>query len=850
MIINNVQTKIQNTPSKNAMAPCLTVKRAPYVPSRFPMRAYPSNYYLSFGQQDKKSKNLDNYKILVPEQVAFFREMIQKNNRVSEEQICDNLEKLLPYKSLRDDNKINLVEHIAEKESQGLKRDISVLCANVEYASKIPDANGSMVADVAKFLLENPDVQREKFCNNVTALMPLNSLGNYHKIVLSKQMVIMPDKADELLESAQKGMNYAQITYVNGLNPALKHKLPNVQDFKELNREERREFLSSLIHSNNKIYSDKAHLISPLLPNNVDGSQQFLHSLIDQANLETPNLSPQQVKKVNHSLYSVAQILQKIDLDKVNIGLKIPRKKVVNAFLYKTKKMDEEQKKQLFSHFGFELDGTKMIGYPVIKNQVSDKIKDPIVLGAINKLSPLVQEFSLNNQVIIPESKQLAEHLNNISKAVPQFLSIIGNKQHKTHSYTVDQHSLRVLQNVVKSDSWGTFNLSDKKVLILGGLFHDITKKERTKDKTHPAQSAFDTYFLTSKLGLSDKEQSNLFTLIDSHDWLEKLQKAEDKNPKMQETAFRFRKGNMFQMAQIFCEADLKAVKANDKFFHKYGASLKEFSEALDPIVQDIKSNVSIMPQTHIPRASELDVESVVLDGISNKVIRLDLDENTDFHAFAHEIADIDIGHKLSLQNKKDLLRDMPSANSKNVLSATYMKQGSGKPFREQGFLLSVDFEDILGGYSKDLASGYYKAFPEFGEYYFSEKSKSLKEYVPNLLQEKLSLTKKEYKTLAQNLKDCKSFEDIADRGEELVGTIKEATSKIENAKRSDGRKYNEFFVMNPKIAAFYAYDVPFENIDKKYRKFAADNDIPVVIFEKTKNISRNIKSSIKTLFH
>jgi hypothetical protein len=148
------------------------------------------------------------------------------------------------------------------------------------------------------------------------------------------------------------------------------------------------------------------------------------------------------------------------------------------------------------------------------------------------------------------------------------------------------------------------------------------------------------------------------------------------------------------------------------------------------------------------------------------------------------------------------------------------------------------------------LASGYYKAFPEFGEYYFSEKSKSLKEYVPNLLQEKLSLTKKEYKTLAQNLKDCKSFEDIADRGEELVGTIKEATSKIENAKRSDGRKYNEFFVMNPKIAAFYSYDVPFENIDKKYRQFAANNDIPVVIFEKTKNISHNIKSSIKTLLH
>lgn len=848
MIVNNVQPKIQNNSYKYNSAPILHMPKTSFTHTELSRRAYPSNYYLSFGQQGGKNKNLDNYKILTPEQVGFFREMTAQNGRVSENQICDNLEKLLPYMSLRDDNKINLVEHIAEKESQGLQRSISALCANVEYASKIPDADGSMVADVAKFLLENPEVPREKFCDNVTALMPLNSLGNYHKIVLSKQMVIKPDKADELLENAQKGMNYAQITYVSGLNPELKSKLPNVQDFSELNREGRREFLSSLIHSNNKIYSYKSHLISPLLPNSVGESQQFLHSLIAQANLEVPNLSPQQVKQVDNSLYSVAQILKKVDLDKVNISLKVPRKKVVNAFLYKAKKMNEEQKKQLFSHFGFELDRSKMLGYPVVKNQISDNIKDPVVLQAIHKLSPLVQNFSLNNQIIIPESKQLEEHLNNISKAVPQFLSIIGNKQHKTHSYSVDQHSLRVLQNVVKSDKWDAFNLSDKKVLILGGLFHDITKKERTIDKTHPAQSAFDTYFLTSKLGLSDKEQAKLYTLIDSHDWLEKLQKAEDKNAKMQETAFRFRKGNMFQMAQLFCEADLKAVKANDKFFHKYGGSLGEFSEALEPIVQDIKSNVPIMPQTYIAKASELDIQPVVLDGVSNKVIRIALDANSDFHAFAHAVADIDIGYKLPLQNRKDLFRDMPSANSKNVLSASYIKQGSGKPFREQGFLLSVDFEDILGGYSKDLASGYYKAFPEFGEYYFSDKSKPLKEYVPNLLQEKLNMTKKEYKNLAQNLMDCKSFEDIASQGKELVGTIKEATSKIENSKRSDGRKYNEFFVMNPKITAFYAYDVPFDKIDKKYRQFAAENDIPVIIFEKAKGLSHNIKSSIKTL--
>jgi len=88
------------------------------------------------------------------------------------------------------------------------------------------------------------------------------------------------------------------------------------------------------------------------------------------------------------------------------------------------------------------------------------------------------------------------------------------------------------------------------------------------------------------------------------------------------------------------------------------------------------------MPQTYIAKASELDIQPVVLDGVSNKVIRIALDANSDFHAFAHAVADIDIGYKLPLQNRKDLFRDMPSANSKNVLSASYIKQGSGKPFR------------------------------------------------------------------------------------------------------------------------------------------------------------------------
>lgn len=59
----------------------------------------------------------------------------------------------------------------------------------------------------------------------------------------------------------------------------------------------------------------------------------------------------------------------------------------------------------------------------------------------------------------------------------------------------------------------------------------------------------------------------------------------------------------------------------------------------------------------------------------------------------------------------------------------------------------------------------------------------------------------------------------------------------MESRKRSGGRQYNEMLVSRPKIQGVFAYDKPYERIPKFLRKYAQENDIPIIISGNHNNI-------------
>ena len=161
----------------------------------------------------------------------------------------------------------------------------------------------------------------------------------------------------------------------------------------------------------------------------------------------------------------------------------------------------------------------------------------------------------------------MTKYLNVIVKALPEFLTLIDKVQHKTHSYSVDVHTLKVLQGVMQNLKYTFLPEEDRRVLQIAVLLHDITKKEGEIDKSHPTCGAKDTGFILNKFGMTSDLRKRICLIIKNHDWLERYNKG---LTSAEDFADELKNGNDFLMLAIMAEADLKAVKRDGEFYERY----------------------------------------------------------------------------------------------------------------------------------------------------------------------------------------------------------------------------------------------------------------------------------------
>lgn len=161
------------------------------------------------------------------------------------------------------------------------------------------------------------------------------------------------------------------------------------------------------------------------------------------------------------------------------------------------------------------------------------EISEPATKAIIERMRPLVEKFSNNNNSTVKNNPELAQELNNIVKAFPEFLTTIGRKQHGTHDFTIDIHTLKVLQGVITNSRFQKLPEADRKLLQIATLMHDLTKAEGLKDKLHPQYAAYDTYYILEKMNLTEAEKLKVYQLIKNHDWLERFIQPEQKRMRL-----------------------------------------------------------------------------------------------------------------------------------------------------------------------------------------------------------------------------------------------------------------------------------------------------------------------------
>ena len=652
------------------------------------------------------------------------------------------------------------------------------------------------------------------------------------------------------------------------------------QNINEIPLSQKRSILKTLVSCNSNLFgiTDKLKGKAALIPRNQEEYCELLPALVRSLGIETNKLSAEQITHTNTTTQNLSKSLAKLsdsDFAKLSISQEYSREDFINTVLEKTKDLSEAERQKVFDYYGFELlkndtnkTGCTLYGYPVNLNNGHKlaEINDVKTKAVVESLRNDVVKFSKNNRIKC-ENPQVEQFLNEIVEVLPEIRTMIGKAQHGNngtrgaHDFDVMKHSLKVMQKISQDPNFAKLNESDKKVMLLASLMHDITKSEGHPDGYHAENGAFDVFFISKKFNLTPEEETKLYKICKYHEWLNfvNTSKSEDELTKrLQSVAFDLQQDNLVDMAEIFTHADLRAVKADDSFHDTkvgksrvdFNGNVRSFGESADVYIARIKEyqkelqkSQPILPVTKFPQASRMKqaITTVNADGSTNLkgvyqdkdgivVIKFNemTDESWEAIGFPKGTSakgvkakglnnsgaetDVETGnihffvHGLEYSNQLAKFDAFSLVDSDALLSVSYAERPESKYrfFRTQGVLLDIPTKYVYGGGNTDSGSGCGKNIQEFKDYYiFGGRRESERLYISNLVKEATGMSDTEYVQFVKNNENKSMLEiEPAEIREKIIQKFATINSNV----RKGNREYNEMYGSNPQVMGVFAY--------------------------------------------
>ena len=453
------------------------------------------------------------------------------------------------------------------------------------------------------------------------------------------------------------------------------------------------------------------------------------------------------------------------------------------------------------------------------------------------ELNAIIYKFIFNNKVNLPENPQMQKFLNTILEYIPEFTSIIGKKQHNTHSYSVDVHTLKVLQSCLENPLYKTLSVKERVILNIAVLLHDFGKTEGIVDEGHSKYSVVCANEILKKFKLNDEIKNLIITLVENHHWLGELntEKIDAKS-----VAVAFRAPCAYKLAKILAQADLKGV--SDDFYKLHIGALRGKQVSLvDETLDSIYSSATplftskIIKRADIPR----------IDGV--KVIDVKNNPKILPQIFGKEVKSIDdlrfLVHMLKEPSEETFaqLSYLSQARNDCALSTSYISSNNDGCYAKFKYGVFVDslLSDLLVSSRNNLNSGGKKgkkylvdSLTDF-ESYELHKRKENAQHVMKLL----GATEKEYAEIIKQIAETKKKSQIQDvvTEEKLFksGDIKNAIDAFEKIILRSGDFHNEVVVYHPKVSGLFAKVDSFNEIPSEMKTYAKKYNLPIMIWGK-----------------
>ncbi len=533
------------------------------------------------------------------------------------------------------------------------------------------------------------------------------------------------------------------------------------------------------------------------------------------------------------------------------------------------KELTEKESEIILKHFGLER-GTA--GFDGIWNnrafdstEVSENARK--IAGQIQKE---IENFTLKNEVMI-EDEAVKEVLDGLTKGLPEFTSVVGKKQHSTHSYSLDIHTLKVLQSAMNDPLYKTLNDRDKTILKYSILLHDLGKKGGVRDEGHAGLSADYTLAILDRYPFPSSIKDRVIDIVDNHHWFEKYNTGASS---AEDVAVRCRRPEDLKIYEIFSKADfenvnpefhLGAYTGGAKTQAEFDTYMKNKFADIEEAVNKIYTKANLVFDTQFMHSgSKFPSQKVEINGKMEELHVLNFSELADGedlakYGFAPGVTKEDARFFVHMTEPNHVsfetvfrLTNTPIFQS--TWSSSLIKAVNNNTYFEKkfGLVLDIPQANISEAYFKNSGSGTEKGLDRFKYFLFGSRKETsvdgktldIRHWVKNHFIEEMknkgyNLTDKEYAALSQYLFSKKYLSQInndVQAGDKLISAedLKDALAKSRDS-LFEGNEHSEIIPINPKVKGVFAKVENLEDCPQEFLEFAKEHELPVILMKPSK---------------
>ncbi len=243
---------------------------------------------------------------------------------------------------------------------------------------------------------------------------------------------------------------------------------------------------------------------------------------------------------------------------KNGIPLKYSRDSFLTDLKTEFDKLSPEECQKLQREFNLKLNKTSFNSVGVEIEGIP-KIPEKLETESEKNIAKIIRNFTEENETTF-ENPEMKELYDSIIQTIPEFTSVVGKKQHGTHKYSVDIHTLMNLNDNLRNIKMRGLDEESQKVLKYSTILHDLGKNfiaDGIPDSGHALRSVEIAKPILERLDLSEQTKKRILKQIKNHHWFKDYNQG---ITSPEQVVAKFETTQDFTIAEIMAKSDLKNV--------------------------------------------------------------------------------------------------------------------------------------------------------------------------------------------------------------------------------------------------------------------------------------------------